>query len=69
LPDEGHVNVMIDPFEVEAAVREDPESCAELWWGKQLSGVRVSLARASPQMVEALLGAAWRRKAPKRLLR
>ena len=60
---------MIDPFEVEAAVREDPESCAELWWGKQLSGVRVSLARASPQMVEALLGAAWRCKAPKRLLR
>jgi hypothetical protein len=60
---------MIDAFDVEAAVREDPESCAELWWGKQLSGVRVSLTKASPQMVETLLGAAWRRKAPKRLLR
>jgi hypothetical protein len=69
LPDEGHANVMIDPFDVEAAVGENPESCGELWWGKQLSGVRVSLAQASPQMVEALLEAAWRRKAPKRLLR
>jgi hypothetical protein len=58
---------MIDPFDVEAAVQEDPQSCAELWWGKRLSGVRVSLAQAAPQMVEALLGAAWRRKAPKRL--
>jgi hypothetical protein len=69
LPDEGHANVMIDPFDVEAVVGENPESCRELWWGKQLSGVRVSLAQASPQMVEALLEAAWRRKAPKRLLR
>ena len=68
LPDEGHANLMIDPFDVEAAVRENPDSCTELWWGKQLSGVRVSLAQASPQMVEALLDAAWRRKAPKRLL-
>jgi hypothetical protein len=68
VPDEGHLNVMIDPFDVEAAVREEPGTCAQLWWGKELRGVRVTLGHATPPMVEALLEAAWRRKAPKRLL-
>lgn len=68
VPDDGHLNVMIDPFDVDAAVRAEPESCEELWWGKQLSGVRVSLRRAPPALVKALVEAAWRRKAPKRLM-
>jgi hypothetical protein len=38
-------------------------------WGKQLVGVRVSLPQAAPTMVKSLLEAAWRRKAPKGLLR
>jgi hypothetical protein len=67
VPDDGHVNVMIDPFDVEAVVRTEPESCQELWWGKELRGVRVSLLNAAPAMVAELLRAAWRRKAPKRL--
>jgi hypothetical protein len=66
VPDEGHVNVMIDPFDVDAAIRAAPESCEELWWGKEIRGVRVSLPKASPRMVEILLRDAWRRKAPKR---
>jgi hypothetical protein len=68
VPDEGHVNVMLDPFDVEPVVRDDPATCEELWWGKQLVGVRVSLKQAAPTMVRSLLEAAWRRKAPKRLL-
>jgi hypothetical protein len=68
VPDEAHVNVMIDPFDVDAVVREDPETCEELRWGKQVSGVRVALDTASSIMVETLLETAWRRKAPKRLL-
>ncbi|MDQ2942241.1 MAG: MmcQ/YjbR family DNA-binding protein [Candidatus Dormibacteraeota bacterium] len=68
VPDDEHVNVMIDPFDAEAAVRAEPECCEELWWGKRLSGVRVTLPRASPTLVNALVQAAWRRKAPKRLL-
>jgi hypothetical protein len=67
MPDKRHLNVMIEPFDVEAAVRSEPESCEELWWGKELRGVRVSLSKASPAMVKVLLAAAWRRKAPKRL--
>jgi len=67
VPDGTHLNVMIDPFDVDAVVRAEPESCAELLWGKEVRGVRVSLAKASPAMVEELLRAAWKRKAPKRL--
>ncbi|GAC1504280.1 MAG: hypothetical protein NVS1B3_00670 [Candidatus Dormibacteraceae bacterium] len=62
------MNVMIDPFDVEPVVREEPGSCKELWWGKQLVGMRVSLKQAAPTMVNSLLDAAWWRKAPKRLL-
>ncbi|HET6311482.1 MAG TPA: MmcQ/YjbR family DNA-binding protein [Candidatus Nitrosotalea sp.] len=69
MPDQQHVNVMLDPFDVEPVLRDDPGSCEELMWGKQLVGVRVSLKQASPTMVRSLLEAAWRRKAPKRLLR
>lgn len=60
---------MIDPFDVDAAVREDPAVCHELKWGKDVKGVKVSLDGATPRMVEALIAAAWRRKAPKRLVR
>jgi len=69
VPDQQHLNVMLDPFDVEPVLRHDPGSCEELMWGKQLVGVRVSLKQASPTMVRSLLEAAWRRKAPKRLLR
>jgi hypothetical protein len=67
VPDAEHLNVMIDPFDVEAVVREDPDTCEELRWGKEIRGVRVSLNNAGPTIVETLLETAWRRKAPKRL--
>ena len=67
VPDAEHLNVMIDPFDVEAVVREDPDACEELRWGKEIRGVRVSLNKAGSSMVETLLETAWRRKAPKRL--
>jgi len=67
VPDAEHLNVMIDPFDVEAVVREDPDACEELRWGKEIRGVRVSLNKAGSTMVETLLETAWRRKAPKRL--
>jgi hypothetical protein len=67
VPDGTHLNVMIDPFDVDAVVHAEPESCAELLWGKEVRGVRVSLPEASPAIVEELLRVAWKRKAPKRL--
>ena len=68
VPDATHLNVMIDPFDVEAAVRLDPEACSELWWGKEIRGVKVELHRANRALIGDLLAAAWRRRAPKRLL-
>jgi hypothetical protein len=64
MPDPQHLNVMIDPFDVDAVIREDPEACSQLWWGKELRGVRVNLRTASRELVASLLESAWRRKAP-----
>jgi len=65
-PDPRHLNVMIDPFEVDAAVREQPDSCEQLLWGRQVRGVRVTLDAASPELLGDLLAAAWRRRAATR---
>jgi len=61
-PDDRHLNVMIDAMDVDGVLRQAPESCAALWWGKKLSGVRVDLDLASPKLVGDLLRAAWRSK-------
>lgn len=65
VPDAEHLNVMIDPFDVEAVVRDEPAACTELWWGGRLRGVQVVLPAATPELVRRLLEVAWRRKAPR----
>jgi hypothetical protein len=67
LPDSEHLNVMIDAFDVDGVVREFPSACQELWWGKKLSGVRVNLHAAPPELISELLTTAWRRRAPRSL--
>jgi len=42
---------------------------ALLWWGQRLSGVRIELADVAPVLVEELVEAAWRRRAPAALRR
>jgi hypothetical protein len=69
LPDPEHLNVMIDVMDVDGVVQEDPVACEPLMWGKQLRGVRVKLRVAAPELVRDLLAAAWRRKAPRALLK
>jgi hypothetical protein len=68
VPNPAHLNVMVDPFDVDAVVREDPKACSPLHWGKEVRGVQVTLANATPALVANLLEVAWRRKAPRRLL-
>jgi hypothetical protein len=68
VPDGQHVRVMLDADATRAAVGDDPRAFEELWWGKKLSGVTVTLASADHRRVTALLEDAWRRVAPKRLL-
>jgi L-aminopeptidase/D-esterase-like protein len=68
MPDDAHLHVMLDRDEVDMAVGASPRACEELWWGKQLAGVRVRLAAADRRLLEMLLKEAWRRRAPKRLV-
>jgi len=66
--DEAHLHVFVDEDEARAAVAEDPVAFEELWWGKQLRGVRVDLTAADATPVFELLEESWRRRAPRRLV-
>jgi len=66
--DERHMNVMLDEGGILTAVHDEPETCAEVLWGKRLAAVRVDLRRADEALLADLLADAWERKAPKRLL-
>ena len=68
-PEETHMHVFVDDEQRDLMVSVGPETYEKLWWGKKVVGLRVRLARAKAADVEDLLRAAWRRKAPKRLLR
>jgi hypothetical protein len=69
LPDEDHLRVMADEGEIRAAVAEHPAAFAEMWWGSRLSCVVVDLRVAPADQVRELLTVAWRRKAPRTLVR
>lgn len=66
--DEDHMNVMLDEGGIHTAVHREPETCAEVWWGKRLAAVRVDLRHVDKETLASLLEEAWERKAPKRLL-
>jgi predicted negative regulator of RcsB-dependent stress response len=56
-----------DKDTISAAVAAEPGLFEELWWGRQLIGLRVRIDATPPERVQALLVEAWRRKAPRRL--
>ncbi|MGY1744691.1 hypothetical protein [Blastococcus sp. SYSU D00695] len=58
------LNVMVDESTARAV---EGGACTLLWWGRTLSGVRVDLPRATPELVTDLLEEAWARRAPARL--
>jgi len=62
------MNVMLDHGGVLTAVERAPAACEEVWWGKRLTAVGVTLARADPDLLAELLTDAWEQKAPKRLV-
>ena len=63
------MNVMLDEGGILTAIEAKPKACAEVWWGKRLTAVRVDLRRADPSFLADLLAEAWEVRAPKRLLR
>ncbi len=67
-PEQRHVHIFVDESESRACAAEDPLAFEELWWGKRLSGVRVTLRYATKARIVELLTESWRRKAPKKLL-
>src|SRR6185312_10149935 len=67
LPDSAHANVMLSPDEATSAASLAGHAVEELWWGKKLSGVKVTLKSADVALVSALLADAWEHKAPAKL--
>jgi hypothetical protein len=65
VPDQEHLNIFIEPMDVDGVVMLGPDVFAPVMWGRAVKGVRVHLPRASSGMVRDLLTAAWRRKIPK----
>jgi hypothetical protein len=69
VPDDGHLRVMVDEGEIRACVAQDPAAFAEFWWGRKLSCVVVDLGVVEREQLGELLADAWRRKAPRTLVR
>ena len=65
---EQRMNVMLDEGGIRTAVESAPDACEEVWWGKRLTAVGVSLPLTDPDSLSELLADAWEYKAPKRLL-
>jgi hypothetical protein len=67
-PDEEHIHVFVDDEERERALAIRSTFLDKLVWGGKVRGLRVSLSKASPEVVNNLICAAWVRRAPKLLV-
>ena len=65
---EDRMNVMLDEGGILTAIDRAPDACEQVWWGKRLAAVGVTLARSDSELLNELLTDAWELKAPKRLL-
>ena len=65
---EERMNVMLDEGGVLTAVETAPNACQEVWWGKRLAAVGVTLAHVDPEFLRELLTDAWETRAPRRLV-
>lgn len=63
-PDEQHVHVFTDEASREQALALYPEFAEKRLWGGKVVGLRLSLAAADTNAVEALVRAAWQFKRP-----
>jgi len=66
--DEHRMNVMLDEGGILTAVEKAPDRCEEVWWGRRLAAVGVTLSRVDEGFLRDLLRDAWEQKAPRRLL-
>ena len=54
--------------ERQVALATTPAFVEKLLWGKKVVGLRITLAKAKPKVVERLLAQSWARKAPRNLV-
>ena len=62
------MNVMLDEGGILTAIDSAPDACEQVWWGKRLAAVGVTLSRVDRQFLDELLTDAWEQKAPRQLL-
>jgi hypothetical protein len=62
------MNVMLDEGGILTAIDSAPAACEQVWWGKRLAAVGVTLSHVDRQFLAELLTEAWELKAPRRLL-
>lgn len=62
------MNLMLDEGGILTAVDSAPEACEQVWWGKRLAAVGVTLSRVDGDFLRNLVADAWEQKAPQRLL-
>lgn len=66
-PDTRHLHVFVDEPTRETMLTIAPHTYEKLLWGEKVVGLRVKLATAQRDDVDALLRCSWRRKAPREL--
>lgn len=57
------MNVMVDEPGILTAVQAHPAVCSEVWWGKRLAAVRITLSAIDRELLSDLLADAHERKA------
>ena len=67
-PDEKHIHVFVADEERERALAVHSMFVEKLVWGGKVRGLRVTVSKASAEVVNDLIRAAWARRAPKRLV-
>ena len=61
-PDNEHIHVFVNEQDRELALAAYPEFTEKLLWGGKVVGVRVSLVRATPAVVKAMVRQAYEHK-------
>jgi hypothetical protein len=56
------MNVMLDEGGIRTVVADAPDSCQEVWWGKRLAAVGVTLSQVEKDLLRGLLEDAWETK-------
>ncbi len=66
-PDRKSVNIFVEEADRERALAIDPVAFEKLWWGANVMGLKVHIARVDPVLIFELLKLSWFRKAPNRV--